>query len=123
MKKLLLLLSWSLLQSFSFSQRTIFENWKVNKGLQNNVYKNVTKTDLYGNVYVVGGTLNSSGNYDILLTKYNSNGTQIWAQQYNGLASGDDIGASLVLDDYLNIYVTGTVKNNATNGKDCITMK
>jgi hypothetical protein len=43
-----------------------------------------------GNVYVCGGTYNSSLNKDYLVIKYNSSGTQQWAVEYNGTANLDD---------------------------------
>ncbi|HNV95634.1 MAG TPA: hypothetical protein PKG63_04100 [Bacteroidales bacterium] len=52
-----------------------FLDWHSSTGSQNFFYKNVTKTDSYGNIYVVGSTINGSGNNDIFLVKYNRSGT------------------------------------------------
>ena len=43
-----------------------------------------------GNVYVCGGTTNSSLNRDFLALKYNSSGVQQWSREYNGTANMDD---------------------------------
>ncbi len=60
---------------FSQSQKMAFLDWHGEVGTQNFFYKNVTKTDSYGNTYIVGATINSYNNYDILLAKYNRSGT------------------------------------------------
>jgi len=66
-----------------------------------------------GNVYVTGLSCqheNGDGdcdNYDYATIKYNSGGTQQWAQRYNGPANGDDQALSIAIDDSNYLYVTG----------------
>ncbi len=63
--------------------------------------------DNYGNVYVTGsGTLSGFPN-DMLTIKYNSNGVQQWVRGYNG-GTGAGGGEDLKVDNYLNVYVTGS---------------
>lgn len=99
------------------------EDWKTTAGTQNFFYKNVTKTDAFGNVFVAGATMNS-GFPDILVAKYNSSGNLLWLQQYAGTApNGVDFAAGMYVTD-THVYLTGAVSNNSVVPEtDCITMK
>jgi hypothetical protein len=72
-------------------------------------------TDPSGNIYVTGN-LGS----DYLTVKYNSNGSQAWANSLNGSFNGTDFARSIALDGSGNVYVTGyyTVKSGR-NGLTC----
>jgi hypothetical protein len=70
---------------------------------------------------VAGATVNGSGNYDILVAKYNSSGVQQWIQQYNGAGNNQDMATSLYIDASSNVYITGVV-TTATN-IDMVTIK
>jgi len=48
-----------------------------------------------GNIYVVGQTVNPSGNKDITLLMYNNSGQLQWERHYNGPGNGDDIPTGL----------------------------
>lgn len=94
---------------YSQSQLHVFQDWVSNAGSQNFLIKSRTITDASKNVYVVGATLNGSGNYDILVAKYDSKGVQQWINQYNGAGNGHDVGAGIDVDAVGNVYITGTV--------------
>jgi uncharacterized delta-60 repeat protein len=96
---------------YSQSVLTTLKEWEKDAGtLHTFAYKNVYKTDIAGNIYIAGATINSSGNYDILLIKYNSKGVPQWSQQYNGGAN--DAASALTLDTNGNIYLTGSTTNS-----------
>lgn len=99
------------------------EDWKTTQGTQNFFYKNVTKTDASGNVYVAGATMNN-GFPDMLVAKYNAAGNLQWIQQLAGTApNGVDAIAGMYVTG-TDVYVTGAVSNNSvTPETDCITMK
>ncbi|MBK5285213.1 MAG: SBBP repeat-containing protein [Bacteroidia bacterium] len=72
--------------------------------------------DASGNVYVTGNfftasvtfgttTLNSSGNLDIFIAKYDSSGNVLWAQRAGG--SDGDNSTGIVTDGNGNAYLTG----------------
>ncbi len=108
----------------SQAQLHVFEEWTTDAGTQNFFHKSVTKTDGSGNVYVAGATVNGSGNYDILVAKYNSGGVQQWIQQYNGYGNYHDFATAVFVDGSGNVYVTGTVTDSLlVQGSDIITMK
>jgi uncharacterized delta-60 repeat protein len=106
---------------FAQSELKVFPDWATTDGSQNFFYKNVTKTDGSNNIYIAGATTNGNGDYDILVAKYNSSGTQLWLQQYNGAGNANDMATGLYIDGSGNVYITGTV-TTATN-IDIVTIK
>lgn len=123
MKQKITLLLSCLISTIAYSQSTNqgFLDWKTTDGTQNFFYKNVTKTDGLGNVYVAGATINGAGNTDILLAKYNSAGVQLWIQQYAGSGNGHDFAAGLAVTN-TDVYVTGAVTTSTNLTTDVITM-
>jgi hypothetical protein len=125
MKKLLLNLTALLLSvvaSFAQQQEFIYQQWAASTGTQQFFYKNITKSDASYN-YTAGATINSSGNYDLLLAKYSKAGVLQWIKQYNGAGNGHDMATGLWLDGSGNVYVTGTTYVSSTNANDIITIK
>jgi uncharacterized delta-60 repeat protein len=78
--------------------------------------------DNSGNVYVTGECYGSSITYDYATIKYNSDGNQLWVAFYNSDANLEDTPTALKLDNYGNVYVTGTVYTSGTN-RDTMTVK
>ncbi len=66
--------------------------------------------DVSNNPYVLGYGKNSNGNDDIYLIKYNSTGTRLWSNIYNG--GGDDYPSSFVIDKNGDVVVVGYVTRN-----------
>ncbi len=124
-KHITLLIAFTLFGNMLYSQAVpmAFEDWKTTAGTQNFFYKNVTKTDAFGNIYVAGATVNGAGNTDILLAKYNSAGVQLWIQQYAGVGNGHDFAAGLVVTDTYAILTGAVTTNTASPTTDIITMK
>ncbi|MFN9800727.1 MAG: hypothetical protein ACK54P_11995 [Bacteroidota bacterium] len=84
-------------------------------GTQEMFYKTSVLRGTDGFNYVCGATLNSSGNYDMLLTKMTGHNVVVWTQQYAGASGGDDFAADLVQDGAGNIIITGAEYISATN--------
>ena len=84
---------------------------------------NAVTTDAYGNSYVTGRSYEGpvNGN-DIVIIKYNPEGVILWAEGFNGSASGNDEGLGICVDHENNAYVVGQVKNDYT-GDDLILIK
>ena len=125
-KKLVLFMGMLLGTAVSMHSQSVvtpLQDWSTSSGSQTFFYKNVTKTS-GANTFVAGATLNSSGNYDILVTKLAQNGSTLWTAQYNGSANGQDMATDLYIDASGNVYITGVVTNDAVNFySDIITIK
>lgn len=93
--------------------------WAKSAGGSNIEYATSVSTDANGNVYVLGSflspnitfdsiTLNNTttNSFDMYLTKYDSGGNILWAK--NPIGSSDDIGKSVSIDSFGNIYVAGS---------------
>ncbi len=110
-------------KAYSQSQIFISEKWAGTGGESAIFHHNVSKTDTQRNVYVAGSTINSSGNNDIIIQKYNRHGDSLWTQTYNGSANMEDMAADVFIDDSANVYVTGTVTNSVQAGYDLCVLK
>jgi len=75
--------------------------------------------DTSGNVYVTGSSRGIDSGYDIVTLKYNSNGVQEWVRRYNGVQNSVDFSNAITIDDFGNIYITGSSYENLSNA--CIT--
>lgn len=71
--------------------------------------------DQAGNVAVTGFTERPSSNYDVITIVYDAAGTQLWATNYNGTASGFDEGYDVMIDNSGNVYVTGGATTTTSN--------
>lgn len=103
---------------------TVFMDWATSSGSQNMFQKSATRS-IPGttDIVVCGSTINGSGNYDILTTKYNGSGQVIWSQQYNGAGNGNDIGMDVRVASNGEIYVCGTYYKDATDSCNAIVIK
>lgn len=75
------------------------------------------ETDSAGNVYATGWTLadiggENAGSYDTWLTKYDTDGNQLWIKQFG--SSGDDAPSidGIEVDSNDRIYISGYTDNN-----------
>lgn len=122
MKKLLILIPLIFLDpELSKSQLPqVFQSWATTEGTQNYFVRSSLNSDPSGNVYVAGATINSAGNYDILVSKYDDKGELIWADQFDGPGAGNDMAAALAVDDSGNVFVTGTTFTSTADTLDAI---
>ncbi len=71
--------------------------------------------DSIGNIYITGSSSGIAGYTDYATIKYNSNGDELWIQNYNA-ADLEDVSAAIAVDESGNIYVTGTSWDNFNYG-------
>jgi uncharacterized delta-60 repeat protein len=91
-----------------FSAAGVFQWSKVITGPGNrNDNVQGLKADENGNVYVAGEILTASGQSEITIVKYNTNGHEIWRSAYNGPGSGPDSPRDMAIDNMGNVYITG----------------
>jgi len=74
-----------------------------------------------GNVYVTGASTND-GYEDCVTVKYNSIGSEMWVQRYNGPGNAQDRGRAIAVDGSGNVYVTGGSYGSGTK-TDYVTIK
>ncbi len=72
------------------------------------------KTDSTGNVYVAGRTLVSTGNFDVVVLKYNSLGALQWSTVWGNASLGGDYARSITVDALHNVYVSGGTEITGT---------
>ncbi len=99
----------------AYAQPSSNWKWAYSAGSTGKDYGNDICMDESGNVYVTGTfktsvtfgetTLNSAGDEDIFIVKYNSAGIVQWAKQFGDM--GMDVSRSLSVDGAGNLYLTG----------------
>lgn len=98
--------------------------WLINVGGINEEQIFDIKTDSNNNIYVTGDfdsptltfgstTLVNSGNQDVFLAKFDSNGTPLWAKSITGTQY--DYGYALTVDSSNNVYVGGIFYSDTIN--------
>jgi hypothetical protein len=123
MKNIHLFFAFFSLSTFAFTQSTmVFQDWITTEGTQHYFMQAAVATDPYGGTYLAGATLNSSGDYDILVTKIASTGEVAWTDQYDGTGHGDDAAIAITVDAHCNLYLTGSVFSSSTDSNDVVTM-
>ena len=80
------------------------------------------KVDHLGNTYIWSRVYGLSFAADYLTLKFDSSGDLEWSAVYNGDGDLIDIPHDLIIDDSLNVYVTGESPGNGT-GSDYATIK
>ena len=63
--------------------------------------------DSSGNVYITGCSYRGGNDADYCTIKYDTNGNQLWIQEYNGSANEYDKANAIAVDSFGNAYVTG----------------
>jgi hypothetical protein len=66
-------------------------------------------------LYVTGTSLGNGTSRDYATVKYASDGSELWAVRYDGLAGGNDEAYAIATDAQGNAYVTGTSRANGTD--------
>lgn len=110
-------------QLFAQGQTILSELWTGQGGESEVFYKNVVKTDSFNNVYVAGSTVDSTGNHDIILQKFSPRGILLWTNTYSGASGGDDMANAMFIDNNYDIYITGRVEEDISDGADLVVLK
>lgn len=70
-------------------------------------YAGAIAVDLFGDVWVTGGSDGGSTNQDYVIIRYHKDGSTGWISRYDGEASADDGASAIKVDLSGNVYVTG----------------
>jgi uncharacterized delta-60 repeat protein len=96
--------------------------WQRTLGGSSTDYGQGIAVDSSGNVYVTGYTDSyGQGNYDVLITKYNTSGTIQWQRTLGG--SVLDPGYGIAVDSSGNVYVTGYTNSQGAGAYDVLITK
>jgi uncharacterized delta-60 repeat protein len=100
------------------------ERWVAHFGNPNlDDAPNAIAVDSAGNVFVTGQASGVSTANDILILKYDPDGTRLWNRTLNGGPGyADDFGNALAVDSGGSVYVTGSAASEV-NGDDYVTLK
>lgn len=77
---------------------------------------------LGNNIYICGHTDNGNSGSDFTVARYDSSGTRIWLDTFNGTGNSDDKAFGIVVDRNENIFVTG-YSTGVNSGMDLLTRK
>jgi len=91
---------------------TLNEEWVARYNGADSLNDGATAIDLMGNIYVTGASTSTTNGYDMTTIKYDSTGTQLWAETYNGAGNGDDAARAITVDSSGNVYITGESKGS-----------
>jgi hypothetical protein len=91
---------------------TVNEEWVARYNGADSLNDGATAIDLMGNIYVAGASTSATNGYDMTTIKYDSTGTQLWAETYNGAGNGDDAARAITVDSSGNVYITGESKGS-----------
>jgi hypothetical protein len=123
MKTLLITLFSFLLYINAMAQNAATTVWTDAFGLQDTVLKTPTIIDNFGNLYVVGSTINGSSGPDIVIKKYNNIGDPIFGLTYSSAGYNRDQATTIAIDNNYNLIVGGFSYVNATNSYDFLVLK
>lgn len=93
------------------------QHWvrKVNGAGNNDDIPVAITLDNLKNVYVTGSTYNPETFIDYLTVKFDSTGLPIWTVSFDGGIYDEDIPVSINIDNFNNIYVTGTTYGDTSD--------
>ena len=98
------------------------ERWVVHyPGVSHRAFADAIGLDVNANVYVSGYSYDSTGGSDVVTVKYDSAGTQRWAERYDG-GFGEDEASVLAVGPDSSIFVGGRT-NSDSGGMDYMTLK
>ncbi|MBI5772515.1 MAG: tandem-95 repeat protein [Verrucomicrobia bacterium] len=78
--------------------------------------------DASGNAYTAGYSEGTGSASDFVVIKYDSTGTPVWTNRYNGTLNGDDQARALAVDATGNVYVSGGAQSLGSS-YDFVTIK
>ncbi|MFN3939098.1 MAG: hypothetical protein ACK4IY_00835, partial [Chitinophagales bacterium] len=92
--------------------------WEHTTGLPDTVSWCAHTQDGDGYAYVTGNTIVSGDKANILTTKYDRAGEEIWQVSYNSSYDDNDYGTAITVDIVGNVYVAAASFTSATNQYD-----
>lgn len=114
----------SLTSNAQFNNSTLVSKlWEHTTGTPDTIDWSSSALDGSCNLIVVGNTMVTTNNTDMLITKYATDGTVLWQIQYNHTNNNRDYGVAVSIDASDDIYVAGTSITSSGNGYDWVIQK
>jgi len=101
----------------------IFEEWVSKAGSQEFYFAGKSITDANLDVYQVGASINITGDYDAIVTKFNERGQELWTKTFDPSSGGDDTFIDVILTASNHLVLTGTAINSSNTGSDVFTIQ
>lgn len=104
----------------------VFEDWSTVSSTQNSFQRSMVRSRSFGSstfYYLTGGTLNSSGKYEVITQKMDANGAVLWTQTYSGTGAGHSVGTDIRIDAVGNVYVCGGTYKDTTDSTNALILK
>src|SRR5947207_3138585 len=107
------------LEAFSLASAQVQQAWvaRYSSPANSTAAAAAMTVDGSGIVLVTGSLRGTNGASDYLTVKYDANGTQLWAQSYDGPSNSVDFASALATDGAGNVYVTG-ISDRSPGGQD-----
>jgi hypothetical protein len=112
-----------LLFSQSPDKTLINVKWIETTGLPGALNWSASVSNTAGETYIAGNTQTFAEGTNLLLSKYDSNGNQLWEIDWNHANDDDDYGSSLVLDSNGDVIVGGASFVSTQNDYDFTLLK
>jgi hypothetical protein len=112
------------LSTHLFSQTYVNREWQTNAGNPLFIqWSNSIFTQYTDYLITVGNTSVTGQGANIMLTKYDHDGSIMWSTDYNTSGIHNDYGVDLVEDSLGNLFVCGTTDNGGITNFDIVILK
>jgi hypothetical protein len=102
-----------------FSQNNyIVKMWERTTGLPDTIDWSASCRDGSQNTYITGNTYEIGEKANIITTKYNASGDEVWQVEYNSSSNDNDYGIAIEVDGSGNVYVAAASFTSGTNYYD-----
>jgi len=112
------------LTAFNLQAQTyINKEWETTNGNPLGLQLTSSVTNSSNQLISVGNTSVAGQGANILITKFERDGSIIWQSEFNTSGTNNDYGVALTEDNVGNIIVVGTTDNNSTINFDVVVLK
>jgi len=115
MKKIIITSIFIVVSIFSSAQTITNEQWTQLSGIPDPQSISTSCVDYQNNVITATSEIVAGQDANILVTKYDMNGSTIWQNTFNGNSNGKDYSTSVKTDENGNVYVIGTSFSSSTH--------
>lgn len=105
------------------AQTYVNEEWSSLNGLPVNRHWSASMMASSGHLMTVGNTFTSGESTNMLLTKYETNGTLVWQVEYNNDDNLEDYGIAITEDNAGNFYLAGTSYRLSSSSLELVVVK